>query len=89
MTATSSVLPALVGVAIAVLIIVRQFTPRRLTLGWMVLVPAALALYRLTGLGPLTQAALLVLGINTVLAAAMGLIRASTMRLWIGSEGAM
>jgi hypothetical protein len=89
MTAASSVLPALVGLAIAVFIIVRQFTPRRLTLGWLVLVPTALGLYGLTALGPLTQTALLLLGINSGLAAGMGALRGGTMRLWLGPEGDM
>jgi hypothetical protein len=85
--AANSLLPALIGLAIFVLIIARQFTTRRLTLTWMFLLPAGLAVYGLSSIQGLDAAGVALLGLNSALAAVLGAVRGSTIRVWSTPTG--
>jgi hypothetical protein len=75
------------GAALAVFIIVRQFLPRRITPRLMIIGPAILAYFGLTGLGSLDATAVAFLTINAGVGLVLGLLRATTVRVWLDEQG--
>ncbi|HYW87830.1 MAG TPA: hypothetical protein VFB50_08675 [Chloroflexota bacterium] len=78
---------ALIGLALVVFFIVRQFSTRRATSTWMFLVPLALAYFGLQGLGQISSTGWLLLGVNLSLGVGLGLARGMTFRVWAGEQG--
>jgi hypothetical protein len=79
---------ALIGLAVALLFIVRQFSTRRVMSPWMVLVPLALALFGISnGFGQLNSTAWMLLGLNLSLGVVLGVMRAMSFRLWTNERG--
>ncbi len=77
----------LIAIAVAVFIVVRQFSTRRVALAWLFLPPMLIGVYGLTSVGSLSDLALAVLALNMALAAGLGVLRATTFRLWVGADG--
>src|SRR5579859_5988975 len=86
-TSLSSLTPILIGLAIAALVIVRQFSARRVASVWMIAVPFGLAAFGATGLGNLDTTGLVLVALNTSLAVALGVMRGTTFRIWSGASG--
>ena len=84
---TSALTSGLIALAIAALVIVRQFSTRRVLSSWTVIPPLGLLVYGLTGLGTLDATGFALLGVNVLLAAGFGVARASTMRIWSAANG--
>lgn len=73
---------ALVGLALVVFFIVRQFSTRRVLSLWTVGLPLVLAYFGLQALGSLDTAGWLLLGLNLSLGTALGFVRGATLRVW-------
>jgi hypothetical protein len=87
MTNLSSLEPVLIGLLIAGLVIVRQFGARRVASVWTVLVPLGLAYFGATGLGTLDTTGFVLLAVSTSLGLGLGVMRATTFRLWTDASG--
>ena len=78
----------LLGAALIVFFIVRQFGTRRVLSLWNVLAPAALLYFGLLqGLGELDSTGWLLLGFSMSLAIAFGVARGLTFRVWTDEGG--
>jgi hypothetical protein len=83
----SPVLTIIIGVAVMLFLVARQFMARELNVVWLVGLPVVLAYFGLNNVGSLAPAALTLLAINIAVAAALGAVRAATFRVWIGPRG--
>jgi hypothetical protein len=77
----------LLGAALIVFFIARQFGTRRVLSLWNVLAPAALLYFGLQGLGDLDSTGWLLLGFSTSLAIAFGVARGLTFHVWTDDKG--
>jgi hypothetical protein len=77
----------LIGLAVAVFVIVRQFRARRVMSAATMLPPLALTYFGLANLGQLDTTGLVLLVVNTSLAVALGVARGTTFRIWSGARG--
>ena len=73
---------ALIGLAVVVFFIVRQFSTRPVLSLWLVIPPLALLYFGATGLAQLDAAGWLLLAINLVLGVGLGYLRGTTFRVW-------
>jgi hypothetical protein len=78
---------ALIGLAVLVFFIVRQFTTRSVTSRWSVLAPLVLAYFGLQGLGQLDATGWVLLGVNLSLGVGLGFLRGMTFRVWANEYG--
>jgi len=76
-----------IGLAVAALVVVRQFSPRRVASVGTVLVPLGLVAFGASSIGQLDSLGLVVLAVNTLLALALGVLRGRTLRIWSGARG--
>jgi hypothetical protein len=83
----SALTSGLIALAIAALVIARQFSTRRVVSSWTLIPPIGLFVYGLTGIGSLDATGFALLGVNVLLALGFGVARASTMRIWTSSRG--
>ena len=77
----------LLGAALILFFIVRQFGTRRVLNLWNVLLPAGLLYFGLQGLGDLDSIGWLLLGLSISLAIAFGVARGLTFRVWTDASG--
>jgi hypothetical protein len=78
---------ALIGLAVLVFFIARQFTTRRVVSVWTVGAPLVLVYFGLQGLTNPDAIAWLLLGINLSLGVALGFARGMTFRVWPDADG--
>jgi hypothetical protein len=89
----SGVESALIGLAVAVFFIVRQFSTRRVASPWMLVVPLVLLYFGLSsgfgqsGFGQLDSTGWAVLAVNLALSIGLGVVRGNSFRLWLGPSG--
>jgi hypothetical protein len=84
---TNSLETALIGLAILVFFIVRQFRTRRIASIFNLLVPIALLYFGAQGLSQLDTVGWLLLGLSLSLAVVFGVARGMTFRVWTGPQG--
>jgi len=84
---SSSLEAVVIGLAVAVFVIVRQLSARRVTSTWTMLLPLGLAAFGLANLGQLDPTGLVMVAINTSLAVGLGVMRGTTVRIWSGESG--
>jgi hypothetical protein len=77
----------LIGAALIVFFIVRQFGARRVLSLANLVAPAALLYFGLQGVGDLDATGWALLGLSTSLAVALGAARGVTFRLWTDAQG--
>lgn len=77
----------LIGLAVAVFFIVRQFQARRIMSAATMLPPLALVYFGVVNLGQLDTTGLMLLAVNTSLAVVLGVARGTTFRVWSGASG--
>jgi hypothetical protein len=78
---------ALIGLAVLVFFIVRQFSTRRVLSTWTVIPPLVLAYFGLQGLSQLDSTGWLLLGLSLSLGVALGFVRGNTFRISTGAQG--
>jgi len=78
---------AVIGIAILVWFIFRQFRPRRVTSVFNFVAPLVLLVFGLQGLGRLDTAGWMILGMSLSIAVALGFARGTTFRIWSGPDG--
>src|SRR5215470_6374716 len=78
---------ALIGLAVLVFFVARQFSTRRIATRWTVLLPVALACIGLPGLTSLSATGWLLLSLNVSLGMALGFARGTSLRVWTDSAG--
>jgi len=83
----SPLLTIIIGVAVMLFLVARQFMARELNVVWLVGLPIVFAYFGLNNVGSLAPAALTLLAINIAVATALGAVRAATFRVWIGPRG--
>ena len=77
----------LIGAALIVFFIVRQFSTRRVLSLANLLAPAALLYFGLQGLGDLDSTGWMLLGVGMSLGIAFGVARGMTFRVWTDASG--
>jgi hypothetical protein len=77
----------LIGAALILFFIIRQFSTRPVLSLWNVAAPAALLYFGLQGLGNLDSSAWLLVGFSISLAIALGVARGLTFRVWTNDQG--
>jgi len=77
----------LIGAALILFFIIRQFSTRAVLSLWNVAAPAALLYFGLQGLGDLDSTGWLLLGFSISVALALGVARGLTFRIWTGDDG--
>ncbi|MBV9748800.1 MAG: hypothetical protein JO157_08290 [Acetobacteraceae bacterium] len=77
---------AVIGLALLVFFIVRQFSTRRVLSLWQVGVPLVLAALGLQGLGLLNSVGWVLLAVNLSLGVALGVARGVTFKIWSGPD---
>ena len=87
-TNLSSVLGAIIGLVVVAFVVVRQFSTRPVADRAMVVVPAAMAIFGVQGLGQLDLAGWVLLAVNVSIGIGLGFARAVTFRVWVGEQGA-
>jgi hypothetical protein len=87
MLTNASLEAALIGLAVIVFFIVRQFTTRPVASRWTVLAPVVLAFFGLQGLGALDATGWLLLGFSMSLGVVLGFARGTTFRVWTNERG--
>jgi hypothetical protein len=85
--ATGGLEGALIGVAVLVLFIFRQFVTRGVTNWLNILAPLALLYFGMQGLGQLDPTGWLLLTVGLSLGIALGFARATTFHVWSGPGG--
>jgi len=78
---------ALIGLAVVVFFIVRQFSTRPVASWWMVAVPAALAVFGARDLVLLDTSGWVLLAISSSLGVGLGFARGVTFRVWVAAHG--
>jgi hypothetical protein len=78
---------ALIGLAVLVFFIVRQFGTRPVVSRWTVIIPLVLAYLGFQGLLSLDGTGWVLLGVNLVLGVVLGLARGATFRVWVNEHG--
>ena len=84
---SSSLEAALIGLAVLVFFIVRQFTTRPVVSRWAVAAPFVLAYFGLQGLSALDATGWLLLGLSLSLGVVLGFARGTTFRVWTDQHG--
>ena len=74
---------ALIGLALVVFFIVRQFSIRRVISPLTIVLPLALTYFGLQGLGAVDEAGWVFLGVNLSLGVALGFARGATVHIWV------
>jgi hypothetical protein len=87
LTNFSSLEGALIGLAVLVFFVVRQFSTRPVLSLWGIGLPLVLAYLGIQGLLSLDQTGWLLLGVNLSLGAALGFARGTSVRLWVDEHG--
>ncbi len=86
-TNLSSATGALVGLAVVVFFIVRQFSARPVASWWMLVVPGGLAVFGLQDLSRLDTPGWVLLAVSLSLGVGLGFARGVTIRVWVSAAG--
>jgi hypothetical protein len=78
---------ALIGLAVLVFFIARQFSARPVASLWTFALPVVLAYFGLQGLGDLDAGGVVVLGLNLAVGVALGFMRGVSIRVWTDHRG--
>ncbi len=88
LTNLSGLETAIIGLAVAALFIVIQFSTRRVASPWIILVPLALVYFGISnGVGQLDSTAWILLGLNLSLGVALGVVRGMSLQVWTNERG--